>query len=108
MSEEKKDELQPNVEEQNVEETEATKVEEPAEAPVEQPVEEQPKVDDVKEEEKVEEQAAASDKEDAPIVIDNTAEAPIQPIQDLPRTAKLKEPMSKCIRQDTTVGEIVD
>ena len=95
MSEEKKDELQPNVEEQNVEETEATKVEEPAEAPVEQPVEEQPKVDDVKEEEKVEEQAAASDKEDAPIVIDNTAEAPIQPIQDLPRTAKLKEPMSK-------------
>ncbi len=93
MSEEKKDELQPKVEEeQKVETTEEVKEEAPA-------VEEQPKVEDVKEEEKVEEKveepAPAPEATDAPIVIDNTAEAPVQPIQDLPRTAKLKEPMSK-------------
>ena len=103
MSEEKKDELQPKVEEeQKVEATEEVKVEEPAaETPAvedtkaEDKVEDQPKVEDVKEEEKVEEPAPAPEATDAPIVIDNTAEAPVQPIQELPRTAKLKEPMSK-------------
>ena len=95
MSEEKKDELQPKVEEE-VKDTqeqpavEETKIEE--EPKVEETPVEQPKV----EEEKVEETPAPQEEiPDAPIVIDNTAEPPVQPIQELPRTAKLKEPMSK-------------
>ena len=66
------------------------KVEEaPAEAPVENKEEEQNK------EAKVEEPIADAPKDEAPTIIDNTAEPPVAPIQDLPRTAKLKEPMSK-------------
>ena len=60
-------------------ETEETKIEEQA------PAQEEPQVEAPKEEVK-----------DEPIIIeDNTAVPPVQPIQDLPRTAKLKEPMSK-------------
>ena len=90
MSEEKKDELQPKVEEE-VKVEDQPKVEE--EPKVEEPVkDEQPKVEETKEEETP---APVENTEDTPIVIDNTAEPPVQPIQDLPRTAKLKEPMSK-------------
>ena len=65
---------------------EEPKVEEPTtEAPVEN------------KEEKQEEAPAIPDapKDEAPTIIDNSAEPPITPIQDLPRTVKLKEPMSK-------------
>ena len=63
------------------------------EAPQEE-VKEEPAIDTVAQDVAAnqEEQAPTTD---APTIIDNTAEAPIQPIQDLPRTAKLKEPMSK-------------
>ena len=61
--------------------------EEPKAEEAEAPKEEEPKVEDKKEETPVD--------PDAPIVIDNTVEAPTQPIQDVPRYAKIKEPMTK-------------
>ncbi len=61
------------------------------EAPIDAPVENK------EEEQKQEEAPATPDapKDEAPTIIDNTAEPPVAPIQELPRTAKLKEPMSK-------------
>ncbi|MBE5763103.1 MAG: hypothetical protein E7338_02650 [Clostridiales bacterium] len=61
------------------------------EAPIDTPVEN-------KEEEQKQEEAPSipdAPKDEAPTIIDNTAEPPVAPIQELPRTAKLKEPMSK-------------
>ena len=80
-------------EETNLEDKkEDMKVEEPAqeEANVEEPV-----VDKVAEDVAAPAQEEPAPNTDAPTIIDNTVDAPIQPIQDLPRTAKLKEPMSK-------------
>ena len=69
-------------------------------------VQEEPKVEETpidtpvenKEEEQKQEEAPSipdAPKDEAPTIIDNTAEPPVAPIQELPRTAKLKEPMSK-------------
>ena len=97
---------QPKVEETPAEETpvEDAKVEEPinaqpeVEIKEETPAEEKPADENIKEEQPV---------DDAPIVIDNTVEAPTQPIQDVPRYAKIKEPMSKKKKITILVASIV-
>ena len=91
MSDEEK-----KLDETPVEETTAPAEEEKIETPItdEAPqVEEETKTEEVKDE--VKDEIPQEEKKDEPIVIDNAAEAPVQPIQELPRTAKLKEPMSK-------------
>ena len=59
--------------------------------------------EEVKEEVK-DEAAPASE---APTIIDNSVEPPVAPIQDLPRTAKLKEPMSKQKKITIIVAAVV-
>ena len=89
MSDEEK-----KIEETPVEETSAPATEEPITAPTTEEVPET-KEQETQTEEVKEEIPQEEEKKDEPIVIDNAAEAPVQPIQELPRTAKLKEPMSK-------------
>ena len=91
------------------------KVEEEKDIAQETPVEEQPIVEEAPKEEapKAEEEKPVEDavpedtNKDEPIVIDNTVAPPTQPIQDLPRTAKIKEPMSKQKKITILVASIV-
>ena len=92
MSDEEK-----KIEETPVEDTTTPTAEETVDAPKTEEVpevkEQETKNEEVKDE--VKDEIPQEEKKDEPIVIDNAAEAPVQPIQELPRTAKLKEPMSK-------------
>ena len=92
MSDEEK-----KIEETPVEDTTTPTTEETVDAPKTEEVpevkEQETKNEEVKDE--VKDEIPQEEKKDEPIVIDNAAEAPVQPIQELPRTAKLKEPMSK-------------
>lgn len=95
----KKENKNETLNEQTIPEEEKVEKEQ-AEVPQEETPQEETPVEQPVEDVKVEENNTESTQQEpvdpnAPIVIDNTVEAPTQPIQDVPRYAKIKEPMSK-------------
>lgn len=94
MSDEEKKVEETPVEDTTITQAEETNEEAPKTEDIPQ-VEEEKTQPEEEPKEEVKDEIPQEEKKDETIIIDNAAEAPVQPIQELPRTAKLKEPMTK-------------